>query len=523
MSSVAFPRARARRRATGRALPAVFSRRGSDVLLAVGVVALAAVLLVSLPSAFNVDSWLALVAGRDIWQNGLPQHETLTVIAHGVSWVDQQWLSQLASYAIYRLGGLGLLGGVNVALIAISVAGSIAGARRLGAHPRAVMLILPLAVMLIVPSREVRTQEFAMPLFVAMAYLLASDSRAPTRRVYWCLPILVLWANLHGTVTLGAMLVALRGVTVAWERRHSLIRSLREWGRPLALMLGAPICLLLTPYGLSIVGYYRTTMLGSTLRNAVSEWQPITSSPITAAAFFIAAGIALWSFGRYASRTTLWERLALLLLAAGSISVIRNVLFFGLFALMIVPLSLAIQARAEEQPARSEERPARAPQRLADRRRGRVNALLCVLAVGTLVVGGAATLLRPAASIELHYQRTQVLNVVERTTRADPSIRVFTDDRFSDWLLWRDPALSGRIANDVRFELLTAAQINQVQRVFSVLGTNWKQGARGYRLMVLDKDYEGGAVQAFLHEPGHRVLYNDGERIVILRAASQAG
>ena len=88
-------------------------------------------------------------------------------------------------------------------------------------------------------------------------------------------------------------------------------------------------------------------MLGSTLRHTVTEWQPITSSPGTAAVFFLAAGIAVWSFGRHASRTTLWERLALLVLVAGSISVIRNILFFGLFALMVMPVWLAIGARAQ--------------------------------------------------------------------------------------------------------------------------------------------------------------------------------
>ncbi|MBV9467209.1 MAG: hypothetical protein JO206_06260, partial [Solirubrobacterales bacterium] len=185
MSSLALPREAALTRGRLRALPAVFSQRGSDVLLGVAILALGAVLLASLPSAFDVDSWLALVTGREIWHAGLPQHESLTVIAHGVRWVDQQWLSQLVSYAVYLLGGLGLLGGFNVALLTAGVGGAVLAARRLGAAARGVAVVLPLALFLIVPSREVRTQELAMPLFVALAWLLASDSRTPSRRVYW--------------------------------------------------------------------------------------------------------------------------------------------------------------------------------------------------------------------------------------------------------------------------------------------------------------------------------------------------
>jgi hypothetical protein len=101
-------------------------------------------------------------------------------------------------------------------------------------------------------------------------------------------------------------------------------------------------------------------------------------------------------------------------------------------------------------------------------------------------------------------------------------LRAFADERFDDWLLWRDPKLSGRVAGDARFELLSAAQIDSLENVFSVTGVNWKQGARGYRLLVLDRNYEPGTVQAFLAEPGARVLYNESGQLVILRSASQA-
>ena len=507
MSSLALPREAALTRGRLRALPAVFSQRGSDVLLGVAILALGAVLLASLPSAFDVDSWLALVTGREIWHAGLPQHESLTVIAHGVRWVDQQWLSQLVSYAVYLLGGLGLLGVFNVALLTAGVGGAVLAARRLGAVPRGVAVVLPLALFLIVPSREVRTQELAMPLFVALAWLLASDSRTPSRRVYWCLPILVLWANLHGTVTQGALLVVLRGVTLAWERRSTLTSSAAAWARPVTLVLGALLSLLATPYGLGIVAYYKATLFGGTLTHAVTEWQPITSASLTAVAFFLLAGVALWSFGRSPANTTSWERLSLLVLAAGSVAVIRNVLFFALFAVIVLPLSLGLASGREQ---------------VRDRLRGPVNALLSATAVAAVALATVVTLARPSATLEFNYQRAGVLSAVERATRAIPSLRVLTDDRFADWLLWRDPGLSGRLAYDVRYELLPGGQLQRLQAVLSVLGADWSAGARGYRLLVLDRKHDALAVRAFLGERGSRTLYDDGERMVILRAAAQA-
>jgi hypothetical protein len=508
MSSLALEPEAVRRRSRGGHLSELIATHGAGIVLAVPVLVLAAALLVQLPGSVNVDSWLELVTGRLVWQSGIPHHETLTAISHGIGWIDQQWLSQLASYAIYRVGGLDLLGLVNVTMLVSGVAVATFAARRFGAPFRSVLLVLPVCVVMVTPSREVRTQAFIVPLFMLLVYLLSRDSRKPSREVFWCLPILVLWANLHGTVTMGAGLVGLHGATILWQRRRTLLHSAAAWRRPLALIVGSGVSILLTPYGLSIIGYYHDTLVNSTLRQNVTEWQPVTSMATTAVALFVIAGVALWSFGRNPSKTTTWEKLAFVLLAASAISVIRNSLFFALFALMIVPVSLAWGDRAAE--------------RRSDARRTLMNGALGALAVGVLAVTAIATLVRPASAIEYTGQRVGVLTAVERATRADPSIRVMSDEHFDDWLLWRDPALAGRVANDVRFEILTATQINRLESLFAVLGPNWKLAARGYRLLVLDKHDDPGAVTAFKREPGRRILYNDGERLVILRSAAQA-
>ena len=481
------------------------------MLLGVGLATMVAVLLAFLPRAFSVDSWLALVAGREVWQSGLPQQETLTALAHGASWIDQQWLSQLITYGVYRVGGLALLGLFNVALLAGAVGACAVGARRLGASTASVLLVLPVCAAIVVYSREVRTQELILPLFVATSYLLASDSRRPSGRVYWCLPLLVLWANLHGTVSLGAALVALRGLTLAWERRHDLAHRPRAWVRPVALLAGGPACMLATPYGVPIVSYYRATLLGGTLRQTVTEWQPITSVALMAVLFFLLAGAALWAFGRHPGRTTLWERLALLALAAGSIQVIRNALFFALLALLVLPLTLPVaKGRLTSGGAG------------ASVSRGRLNLTLATLSALAVLILVLATLARPDSAIELTYQRTRILQVVEHQTAANRALKVFADVRFADWLLWRDPALAGRLANDARFELLTPSQIMRLQNALAATGPGWKQGFRGFRLVVLDRRYAPQAVSGLLQEAGHRVLYNDGNRVVILRTAQEA-
>jgi hypothetical protein len=469
----------------------------------VALAAVAGLFLVQVARAFNVDSWLALVAGRQVWQSGIPHHDTLAVITHGHPWIDQQWLSQLVMYALYRVGGLGLLGLVNVTLIVAGLAGSFAAARRLGARPRTISLLVPVCVWLMLFFTEVRTEAFAFPLFVASVYLLACDSRNSSTRVYWCLPLLVVWANLHGSASLGAGLVALRGLTLLWERRAALQGDLRTWRRPLALIVGGPLCLLLTPYGTSIVSYYHATLFNGALKGSVTEWQSVTSVAVVAVPLFVLLGVALWSFGRHRHQTTLWERAALVVLAIAAIDAVRNVPFFVLAAVIIVGLSLdgAIAARFA------------APSRVWPR----VNRKLAVWTLAVLLtLGAAATVARPAAGLE-SARLQRVMAVVKAATGADHSLRVMADQEAADWLLWRDPSLRGRVAFDVRFELLSATTIRQLQRLQLAAGPEWTQVARGYRLLVLDQPQEPLSTRAFLAEPGRRILYDDRHFVVILR------
>src|SRR5258708_11581402 len=202
------------------------------------------------------------------------------------------------------------------------VVGVVAGARRLGGSPRAVMWLLPVCTWSVISGIQVRTQAYAYPLFAATLYLLAADSRAESRRVYWSLPLLVVWANLHGSATLGAGLVVLRGLTIAWERREHLLHEPRAWRRPLVLTLAPFACVAATPYGLSMISYYQHTRLNSSFRSFVTEWQPVTSVPLLAVPFFGLVGFALWSFGRHAGGTTLWERCALVVLAIGGVTAV---------------------------------------------------------------------------------------------------------------------------------------------------------------------------------------------------------
>jgi hypothetical protein len=122
---------------------------------------------------------------------------------------------------------------------------------------------------------------------------------------------------------------------------------------------------------------------------------------------------------------------------------------------------------------------------------------------------------RPAGWYAGDYPRAAADAVATAAAR-DPSLRVFSNEQYSDWLLWEVPGLTGRVAFDSRFELLRSDQLETIYRFRNESGPGWFAASRNYRLLVLDPGDEGGAVDAVLGQPRTRVLYRDRRIAVFL-------
>ena len=432
----------------------------------------------------NADGWLALVAGRQIAQHGIPHHETLTVWSHGAHWIDQQWLAQLGFYGLYVLGGLALVAVAHAVLTGGAYLGTIVAARRLGGSPRAVLFVLPACFwLLIFGSWQARTQSFAYLPFVVVLWLLAEDSRRPSPRVYLTLPILALWANLHGSVVLGAGLVVLRGLT----RRNA------------ALVLLPPLALLASPYGLDLVHYYRTTLLNPAFSAMVNEWQAPTIG-ITTFPFFALVVLAAWLVGRRRHVLTGFEQLALGATAVCGFLAQRNVVWFALAALMLVPALVAAVLGPD-----GEEKP----------RVARLNGALACAALLVLSVLLVRTLTQPDSFFERAYPAKAA------QLAAAPHARVLANVKYADWLLWEDPQLAGRIAYDARLELLPRSRILQIYDFGLPFGGSWRSTVRGYDLLVLDRVNDRFAIRGLLSEPESRLVYESAGLVVVGRSPSR--
>ena len=187
----------------------------------------------------------------------------------GRPWQDQQWLAHLCGYGLDVLGGLRLVSLVDACLLVGALLIAMVAARRLGGSPTWTTAIAAPVMLLLLPT-PVRSQAFAMPLFAALIWLLARDARQADRRIWLVLPLLALWANVHGSVLLGSALVLLRcaiGIGIAARTRDA--RGLR---RPLALALAALLAPFASPYGFSLLQYYRATVTSGGFHDLIAEW-----------------------------------------------------------------------------------------------------------------------------------------------------------------------------------------------------------------------------------------------------------
>lgn len=477
-------------RGLARVAGAVGERAGRNGMLVLIVGLYAAALAGFGRVVVSVDSWLAFVVGRLIAAHGIPTHDTLTVFAHGRRWVDQQWLAQVAFYELERVGGLRLAVFIHVLLLVASLAAAFVLARSRGAGTRSVAVVTVVALLpILVSSLQLRTQSFAYPLFIALLAIAAARKPLTWPRLVLAFAILCLWANLHGSVVLGAGLLALRGASDLFDdfraRRHPRATALA------ATLLPWP-CLLVTPFPREVPHYYATTVLNPKFGQYLGQWQPTTLSIASLPLFVLAFGF-FWLLARPGSSFSRFEKLAGVVLVAFALLAVRNWVWLGLGAVALYPSALdRVSARSS--------RPVPKP-------------LNQVCAVAGLLLGLlAAAILANGRSWFSSAFPDPAARAVARLAAANPSERIFASARWGDWLLWKQPQLAGRIAYDARAELFTARQFKTIalSRVTPAL---LPEISRRYRIFLVDKTDEP-AVYATLRRDGH-VAYNDGDVLVV--------
>jgi hypothetical protein len=163
----------------------------------------------------QTDTWWQLRTGEAMWHSGrVMLHDEFTHTVAGSRWPNHEWLSQIVFYATYAAGGLPLLTALCAA--AVTLAWLIVASLTVTPGPPIVRLALVgVGAMLSSPAWSLRPQVFTLALLSATLWI------AVRRRYIWVLPPLFLvWANLHGAVALGGLVVVAATMAAAIRREN---------------------------------------------------------------------------------------------------------------------------------------------------------------------------------------------------------------------------------------------------------------------------------------------------------------
>jgi hypothetical protein len=448
------------------------------------------------------DSYYDLYAGRYIAAHGVPQDEVMTIAAQGRDWVDQQWFAHLVYYQVWQ--GAGYAGVALVSSILIASGFGLLGALLIGRGlpPHRAVSWSFFAFVLCLGSTVIRAQSFSFPLFMLVLWLIVWDSsktRFDWRLAALALPILVFWANVHGAVLIGTTLVA--GFAVARAARHGYRRDYKSSSGYAALAVAAALCPFVTPYGTQILDYYTALIGNPVLKRFILEWSPQSLDNPFSYAFFAIVVLVVATVA-YARGRGYRPPLVLLApaLALGALAS-QGIRYQVWFALAGTVLAADTLARV---------RPSAAP----------ISRRAIQLGAGAVAVAVAGSLVILARTPDSQFESlTSEAGMAQaaRYAAGHPEARVLADDKTSSALLWKYPALAGRVGLDARLEQYSRADLAAWFRYMTVSGESWDRITESYDVLVVSTKYHPELGRQLEADPSWRSIYRDDQTLIVAR------
>ncbi len=212
------------------------------------------------------DTWMHLAAGRWILTHrAVPAHDVFSFTFAGAPWNAQEWLAEVlmaGAFALLGWSGVHLLFGLAFGAAAALVAGALR--KRMDTLPALLMALMGLAC--VSGSLLARPHLLALPLLAlwTVGLVAARERRMPPP--LWLVPVMLVWANLHGSFAFGLALAVVLAVEAVLENRAAA----RKWLIFLGASLGA---VLINPEGLNgLLFPLRMLLLPSVAY--IGEWAP---------------------------------------------------------------------------------------------------------------------------------------------------------------------------------------------------------------------------------------------------------
>ncbi len=201
--------------------------------------------------------------------HAVPHTDPFSYTFAGAPWLAHEWLSEVLMAAAFRLGGwsgvLILFGGAAALTLGL-----------LARHLSRWLVPLPAAVTFFISAGCIAGSLLARPHLLALPLIEAWTAglliAAERGRVPWLLlPLMTLWANLHGSFVFGLALAGALGLEATIAAGSQWRATARKWALFLACAIAAAI---LTPHGWRGLAF-PAELMGMRNLAFISEWKSL--------------------------------------------------------------------------------------------------------------------------------------------------------------------------------------------------------------------------------------------------------
>jgi hypothetical protein len=464
--------------------------------LAIGLPVLAAT-IASLPT---VDLAYHLRAGAITLDTGsIPRFDTFTFTASGAPWQNQQWGAQVLLAIAYRLAGWTGLVLLRAALVGVAFGLLFDICRRRSGSVRMAAWLTLAAFVCTAVTLGLRPQLFAIALFATVLWLVVQRRERP--KLAWIVvPLVLVWANVHGSFFLGPLLVGIGLVEDLIERDPGRRRTA-------AVLVSTLAATLVNPFGVDVWIYAIGISTSGLITSRVTEWQPTTVRTPEGALFFVSAGLVAIAFVVAALRGRDIRPTALLwlvpFLAIGAYAV-RGLAWWPFVAVVVVAGLVATPSRTAPAPARDGTPAMR-----------RMNVGLAAV----LVLAGIASLplwrpIDPGLQTPAGVVGTAPPGITAALrTVARPTDRILNPQPWGSWFEFALPDTP--VAIDSRIELFPLDVWNTIDQI-ETGGTGWQAALEGWGVSLVVTSPAQADLIARLEAAGWHEEYRDKDGSVLI-------
>ena len=224
------------------------------------------------------DFWWHLKTGEYIVQNhSIPHADIFSSTRFGSEWVAHEWLSEVFMYGVFRLAGFGGLIVIFGLLVTASFWVVYLRFRTRVGQPVIAAVVLLLGATATTLVWGARPQIFTLLFASIFLYILDNYySGKFEKAIWWLVPLVVLWVNLHAGWALGLALIALTlfglllDVLFGTESRDVFKKRAPAL---LGVLIACGVAVCVNPNGMRMYSYPFETLTSQSMMLFIREWK----------------------------------------------------------------------------------------------------------------------------------------------------------------------------------------------------------------------------------------------------------